>query len=134
MAPLRLAGHLGSMFPAGQLVLSPTTEKDGTFTQPFKVAFNDSKGANGPFGLSFQMTGPDSARFVVAWNNYFDGLPGEVVANGSNDKPDIYHGTLTIAQRDGKTWLYFAYVETRGAGAGAGRYDFKIGAAFVELP
>lgn len=269
-------------------------QSDGTFTQPFKVAFNDSKGANGPFGLSFQMTGPDSARFVVAWNNYFDGLPGVATADGSNDKPDIYHGTITlgqdtnlgdvsyaggffsaidpailpvgftthagvqgnphlyydssdevqsiwvddeqdsyditvyvltsgsfpdgtwqpvtlpakintavgednhvsqpfftgsrlylnrgtrvvyheftgshdaagyendanwgdevvvlastagaavdgifgvgeptIAQREGKTWLYFAYVETRGAGTGAGRYDFKIGAAFVELP
>ncbi len=264
-------------------------QADGSFAEPFKLAFNDSRGANAPFGLSFQMNGPHSADFVVAWNNYFGDL--------GDDTPDIYHGSITmgqntslgdvvyedgffssidpaispvgfdshmgvqgnphlyyddfgdvqsiwvddeqdahaitvyvrtagvfpqgtwepvllpgtinpytpggdealrssqpffdgsrlflnrgtrivyhaytgthdsagysnpanwgaevvvlastdgaamggifgvgeptLAQRDGRTWLYFAYVETRAAGTGTGRYDFKIGAAFVEIP
>ncbi len=297
--------HIDLLIPgdANGIVLFPTVfygfkrQADGSFAEPFKLAFNDSKGTNGPFGLSFQMTGPDTAEFVVAWNNYFDGLPGVDVADGANDKPDIYLGSITmgqntslgdvsyvggffssidpaitpvglashdgvqgnphlyydssgavksiwvddeqvghditvyvltagsfpdgtwapitlpakinpytpgddealrtsqpffdgsrlflnrgtrivyheyngthdstgyadsanwgeevvalastdgaaiggifgvgeptLAQRDGTTWLYFAYVETRAAGTGAGRYDFKVGAAFVDIP
>ena len=86
------------------IVLFPTVfygfkrQSDGTFAQPFKVAFNDAKGANGPFGLSFKMTGPDTAVFVVAWNNYFDGNADGGIATEEDDKPDIYHGTITMGQ------------------------------------
>jgi len=91
--------HLNIVIPGtvNGIVLFPTVfygfkrQSDGTFAQPFKVAFNDSKGANGPFGLSFHMTGPDTADFVLAWDNYFNHL-----LNG--DKPDIYYGTITMNQ------------------------------------
>lgn len=90
--------HLDIAVPGDvdKIVLFPTVfygfkrQADGTFAQPFKVAFNDSKGANSPFGLSFQMTGPDTAVFVMAWNNYFNQL--------GDDKPDIYHGAITMGQ------------------------------------
>jgi hypothetical protein len=90
--------HLNIVIPgvANKIALFPTIfygfkrQSDGTFGQPFKLAFNDSKGANGPFGLSFQMTGPSTAKFVVAWDNYFNHL--------GDDKPDIYQGTVTMNQ------------------------------------
>ena len=64
-------------------------QPDGTFAEPFKLAFNDSRGTNGPFGLSFQMLSATTARFVVAWKNYFDDL-------GGDDSPNIYAGTATM--------------------------------------
>jgi len=90
--------HLALEVPAVAkgIALFPTVfygfkrQSDGTFAQPFKLAFNDSKGANGPFGLSFHMTSATTAEFVVAWNNYFNDL--------GDDKPDIYHGTITMNQ------------------------------------
>lgn len=63
-------------------------QSDGTFAEPFKVAFNDERGINGPFGLSFRINGDGTATFALAWNNYFNDL--------GDDKPDIYHGTLTL--------------------------------------
>lgn len=81
---------------ANKIAIFPTVfygfkrQSDGTFREPFKVAFNDSKGANGPFGLSFVMTSSTTAQFAVAWNNYFNDL--------GDDKPDIYQGTLTLGQ------------------------------------
>lgn len=78
------------------LVLFPSVfygfrrQPDGTFAEPFKVAFNDARGTNAPFGLSFRMTGPDTADFVVAWNNFFD--------QEGNDDPDVYHGSLTLGR------------------------------------
>jgi hypothetical protein len=65
-------------------------QADGTFAEPVKLAFNDSRGINGPFGLSFKLNGDGTAAFVVAWNNYFNDL--------GDDKPDIYAGTLTLGQ------------------------------------
>lgn len=65
-------------------------QADGSFAQPFKVAFNDAKGANGPFGLSFKMTGPKTAVFVMAWNNYLN--------NFGDDGAEIYHGTITMEE------------------------------------
>lgn len=78
------------------LVLFPSVfygfrrQSDGTFAEPFKVAFDDARGANGPFGLSFRMTGPDTADFVLAWNNFFDDL--------GDEGADVYHGSLTLGQ------------------------------------
>ena len=66
-------------------------EADGTFGEPFKVAFNDVRGLQGPFGLSFQMTSATTANFLVAWNNPFNDI-------GGDGKPDIYQGTLTLGQ------------------------------------
>ncbi|PKL15188.1 MAG: hypothetical protein CVV49_21800, partial [Spirochaetae bacterium HGW-Spirochaetae-5] len=88
------------------LVLFPTVfygfkrQSDGTFAQPFKVAFNDARGTNGPFGLSFQMTSATTAKFAVAWNNYFDGAADGGTTTGEDDKPDIYHGTITMGQNN----------------------------------
>lgn len=100
--------HLDIEVPdiAKGIVLFPTVfygfkrQSDGTFAQPFKVAFNDAKGANGPFGLSFQMTGATTAKFAVAWNNYFDGNADGGTATEEDDKPDIYHGTITMGQNN----------------------------------
>jgi hypothetical protein len=81
---------------ANGLPLFPTVfygfkkQSDGTFAEPFKVAFNDAKGASGPFGLSFQMTSATTAKFAVAWNNLFNDL--------GDDKPDIYTGNITMGQ------------------------------------
>lgn len=90
--------HLNIEIPGvvSKIALFPTVfygfkrQSDGTFRNPFKVAFNDVKAANGPFGLSFHMTTSTTAEFAVAWNNYFDDL--------GDDKPDIYAGTLTLNQ------------------------------------
>lgn len=65
-------------------------QADGTFAEPFKVAFQDARGINGPYGLSFKLNGDGTAIFAVAWNNYFNDL--------GDDKPDIYTGTLTLGQ------------------------------------
>lgn len=63
-------------------------QSDGTFKQPFKVAFNDDRGVNGPFGISLVENSSSSYTFALAWNNYFNQL--------GSDKPDIYYGTMTI--------------------------------------
>lgn len=68
-------------------------QSDGTFAQPFKLAFDDVKGTNGPFGLSFQMTSATTAKFAVAWNNYFDDL-------GGDQYPNIYTGNVTMGQNN----------------------------------
>ncbi|MFA6237519.1 MAG: Ig-like domain-containing protein [Bacteriovorax sp.] len=89
--------HLNDLILAGVangLVGFPTVfygfkrQTDGSFAEPFKVAFDDEKGVSGPFGLSFKMNGDGTAQFVVAWNNYYNDL--------GDDKPDIYSGTLTL--------------------------------------
>ncbi len=88
--------HLNLVIPgvANKIPIFPTVfygfkrQPDGSFRQPFKVAFNDARGTNGPFGLSF-LKGPNNTlRFAVAWSNYFNDLGGD----GSQD---IYQGTLT---------------------------------------
>lgn len=91
--------HLPSLVLAGTangIVGFPTVfygfkrQSDGTFAEPFKVSFNDERGLNGPFGLSFKMNGGTSADFVVAWNNYFNDL--------GDGGADIYTGSLTLGQ------------------------------------
>lgn len=90
--------HLGLTIPTvvNRLVLFPTVfygfrrQADGSFAEPFKVAFNDAKGANGPYGLSFQMLDATHARFVVAWNNYFNNL------EATEGQADVYHGVVTM--------------------------------------
>jgi hypothetical protein len=67
-------------------------QANGEFAEPFQVGFNDERGLNGPFGLSFKMNGDGTAKFVVAWNNYFNDL--------GDDKPDIYAGTITLGQKN----------------------------------
>lgn len=90
--------HLGLTIPTvvNRLVLFPTVfygfrrQADGSFAEPFKIAFNDAKGANGPYGLSFQMLDTTHARFVVAWNNYFQNL------ETTEGQADVYHGVVTM--------------------------------------
>ena len=90
--------HLNIEIPGvvNKIALFPTVfygfkrQSDGSFKNPFKLAFNDVKGANGPFGLSFHMTSSTSAEFAVAWNNYFNDL--------GDDKPDVYAGAITFGQ------------------------------------
>ena len=65
-------------------------QTDGTFAEPFKVAFNDERGLNGPFGLTFKPNANGTTDFAVAWNNYFNDL--------GDDKADVYTGTLTLGQ------------------------------------
>lgn len=65
-------------------------QPDGSFAEPFRVAFDDPKGINGPFGLSFVLDGAGGATFALAWNNFLDNL--------GDDGADIYTGTLTLGQ------------------------------------
>lgn len=79
-------------------------QPDGTFAEPFKIAFNDVKGISGPFGMSFVMNGDGTAKFAFAWNNYFDGNANGILevdeagVNGENSEADIYGGTITLGQ------------------------------------
>ncbi len=87
--------HLNLVIPevANKIPLFPTVfygfkrQPDGSFREPFKVAFNDAKGTNGPFGLSFLKGPNDTLRFAVAWSNYLDDL-------GGDGSPNVYQGTL----------------------------------------
>jgi hypothetical protein len=65
-------------------------QPDGSFGEPFKVAFDDERGLNGPFGLSFRPNTNGTTDFAVAWNNYFNDL--------GDDKADIYTGNMTLGQ------------------------------------
>lgn len=75
-------------------------QSDGTFAQPFKISFNDDKGVNGPFGPSFILNGDGTAKFIIAWNNYFDGNADGGSDPGEDDKPDIHHGHLILGQNN----------------------------------
>ncbi len=87
--------HLNLVIPgvANKIPIFPTVfygfkrQPDGSFRQPFKVAFNDARGTNGPFGLSFVKGPNNTLNFAVAWSNYFNNLGGD----GSQD---IYYGSL----------------------------------------
>ncbi len=58
-----------------------------------------------------------------------------VLRSGDLSLGGIYGvGEPTLATRGGKTYLYFAVVETRAAGVVSGRFDYNLGAGFVELP
>ena len=74
-------------------------QSDGTFAEPFRIAFNDPRAAAGPFGMSFVMNGDGTARFSFAWNNYFDANADGIEATEEvDDKADIYGGTITLGQ------------------------------------
>ena len=73
-------------------------QEDGTYAEPFKLAFNDEKAINSPFGPSFILNDDGTANFIIAWNNYFDGNADGGVSTGEDDKPDIYYGSLTLGQ------------------------------------
>jgi hypothetical protein len=88
--------HIGITIPtvASGIARFPTVfygfkrQPDGTFGEPFKTAFDDPRGTAGPFGVSFQMRNATEATVVFAWDNYYD--------NQGDDKPDIYHGVVTM--------------------------------------
>ena len=91
--------HLPGLVIAGTAngLLAPPTmfygfhrQPDGTFAEPFHVAFDDPKGINGPFGLSFVHGANGTATFAVAWNNFLNDL--------GDDGADVYTGTLTLGQ------------------------------------
>lgn len=65
-------------------------QADGTFSEPFRIYFDDPKGINGPFGLSFKLNGDGTATFVLAWNNYLNDF--------GSDAADVYTGNLTLGQ------------------------------------
>ncbi len=93
---LVLAGNFNGIFSFPTVFYGFKRQTDGTFAEPFKVAFNDDKGVNGPFGPSFVLNGDGTAKFLIAWNNYFDGAADGGTTIGEDDKPDIYHGTITL--------------------------------------
>ncbi len=88
--------HIGITIPtvASGIARFPTVfygfkrQPDGSFSEPFKAAFDDPRGTMGPFGVSFQMQNATEATVVFAWDNYYD--------DQGDDKPDIYHGVVTM--------------------------------------
>ncbi|MBN2435819.1 MAG: PD40 domain-containing protein [Spirochaetes bacterium] len=81
---------------ANRIALFPTVFygfkrlEDGTFGDPFKLAFDDFKGANSPYGLSFMMKSDNEALFIVSWDNYFNHL--------GDDGFDVYYGNITMGE------------------------------------
>ena len=93
---LVLSGYFNGIVAFPTVFYGFKRQSDGTFAEPFKLAFNDEKGVNGPFGPSFIMKNDGTVDFVIAWNNYFDGNADGGTATGEDDKPDVYYGNLTL--------------------------------------
>ena len=93
---LVLSGYFNGIVAFPTVFYGFKRQSDGTFAEPFKLAFNDEKGVNGPFGPSFVMNNDGTAQFLIAWNNYFDGNADGGTTTGEDDKPDIYYGSLTL--------------------------------------
>ena len=83
-------------------------QPDGTFADPFYIAFEDANDAiMNPFGLSFQLTGPSTARILFALNDPTrapqveldvtdDGVPDITVPSGF----DVYTTTVTLGEHN----------------------------------
>jgi hypothetical protein len=92
--------HLSSIVVPGVvngLMVPPTVfygfkrQADGSYAEPFKLAFDDQdKAIQSPYGLSFQMTGSNTANFTVSWNDSTNNL--------GDDGADVYAGTITMGQ------------------------------------
>lgn len=85
-----IGGVANGLFAPPTLFYGFKKQPDGTFAEPFRMYFDDPKGINGPFGLSFKPNGDGTATFVVAWNNFLNDL--------GDDGADVYAGTLTLGQ------------------------------------
>ncbi len=87
---LVIGGLANGLFAPPTMFYGFKKQTDGTFAEPFRVYFDDPKGVNGPFGLSFKLNGDGTATFLVAWNNYLNNL--------GDDNADIYTGNMTLGK------------------------------------
>lgn len=68
-------------------------QADGSFAEPFLVAFNDQgRAVQSPYGLSFQMLSDTTANFTVSWDDYNNHL--------GDDGADVYAGQMTLGQNN----------------------------------
>jgi hypothetical protein len=68
-------------------------QADGSFAEPFLVAFDDQERAvQSPYGLSFQMISDSMANFTVSWDDFNNQL--------GDDGADVYAGLMTLGQNN----------------------------------
>lgn len=68
-------------------------QADGSFAEPFLVAFSDQERAvQSPYGLSFQMISGSTANFTVSWDDFNNQL--------GDDGADVYAGQMTLGQNN----------------------------------
>lgn len=79
-------------------------QADGSFKEPFYVAFNDENDAiMSPFGLSFYMNGDGTAKTLFTFNDPTDPDMVDFDNNGTDDAEslfDVYHTTITLGQNN----------------------------------
>ena len=87
----QIAGVYNGLFGWPTLFYGFKRQADGTFAEPFKVAFNDARAINAPYGLSFLPNTDGTSTFVVAWDNNLNDIAGDQL-------PKVYSGQLTLGQ------------------------------------
>ncbi len=79
-------------------------QSDGTFKEPFYVAFNDlNDGIVGPFGLSFMMNGDGTATTLFTFNDPTDPDKVDFDNDGIDDAEsyfDVYKTRITLGQNN----------------------------------
>ncbi len=79
-------------------------QEDGTFKEPFYVAFNDENDAiASPFGLSFYLNNDGTAKTLFTWNNPSDDKTIDLDNDGNDDIEsyfDVYHTTIILGQNN----------------------------------
>ncbi len=79
-------------------------QADGSFKEPFYVAFNDvNDGIMSPFGLSFVMNGDGTAKTLFTFNDPTDPDMVDLVGDGSvivESLFDVYQTTITLGQNN----------------------------------
>jgi len=79
-------------------------QSDGSFKEPFYVAFQDvNDGIIGPYGLSFLMNDDGTATTLFTFNDPTDPDQVDFDANGTDDAEsgfDVYMSTITLGQNN----------------------------------
>lgn len=79
-------------------------QKDGSFKEPFHVAFNDENdGIASPFGLSFYMHGDGTATTLFTWNDPQDPDMVDFDGDGNPDAEsyfDVFHTKIILGQNN----------------------------------
>jgi len=91
-------------YPISTMFYGFKRQLDGTFKEPFYVAFNDVNDALiGPFGLSFMMNGDGTATTLFTFNDPTDPDMVDFDNDGMDDGEsffDVYQTTITLGQNN----------------------------------